>query len=46
MKIEFHATIRKQCESLIITIPKEYIGLLGLKPKQIRKFIIESDNET
>ena len=45
MKIEFHAIIRQQSESLIITIPKEVAGMLELKSKETRKFIIETDND-
>lgn len=45
MKITFHATIREQSESLIITIPKEITEILGLKSKQIKKFVIEDDKE-
>ena len=45
MKIEFHATIREQCNSLIITIPKEIAGILGLKPKETKKFILESEKD-
>ena len=45
MKTEFHAEIREQCNSLVITIPKELRKLLDLKPKQVKKFIIEDEKE-
>lgn len=46
MKIEFHAIIRQQSESLIITIPKEVAGMLKLKSKETKKFIIETYNDS
>ena len=45
MKISFHAIIRQQDKSLIITIPKEVAGMLELKSKQTMKFIIETEDE-
>ena len=45
MKISFHAIIRQQSESLIITIPKEVAGMLDLESKQTKKFIIETEDE-
>ena len=41
METTFYAIIRKQCNSLVVTIPKENVGMMNLKEKETRKFTIE-----
>ncbi len=44
MRTTFHAKIRKQSNSLIVTIPNEVVGMLSLEPKQTLKIAIEDKN--
>ena len=46
MKTTFHAAIRKQSSSFIVTIPTAIRKMLELKPKQIKKFTIEDEDES
>lgn len=43
MKIDFYATVRRSATSLVITIPMDVRGYLGLKNGQQCKFMIEDD---